>query len=448
MKIVINGGGGVGEALAKILSQEHHDVTVIEPDLRRSEALDGEVDCQIVAGNGVSPAVLREAHAGEADIFLAVTDQDEVNLLSCLFAQRAGCPRSIARVRNRAYMDDSVMSARELGIDQIINPDEEAAHEMVRVLQNPGTTQVAPLADGAVIVAGMIIPADCPFDGKTLAELPEMPKQLHYRVVVIRRDDETIIPTGNNRIRAGDEIFVIAEPETIKHVAKELGSATGAGQLGKVMILGASDLGQSVAAAIQEDCRVTLIDPAGQNAREAAEHLGKTLVIEGAGHEMDLLEREGLAEMDAFVAAADEEEMNLIACLYAKRLGVPRTVARVERHFYRPFMMTLGVDAAVSARQATVNAILKYVRSGDIRAVARMRGVAAEALELVPGPEAKIVDRPLKAIRFPRGSLVGMVVRPDEVVIPDGETKIRTGDHVVIFALDDVVRQVEKLFAS
>ena len=150
MNIVINGGGGVGEALAEILSHEHHDVTIIEPDQKRVGALLGEVDCEIVTGNGVSPAILREANVSEADIFLAVTDQDEVNLLSCLFARKAGCPRSIARVRNRAYVDDSTMSAKELGIDQIINPDEEAAHEMARVLQNPGTTQVAPLAGGAL----------------------------------------------------------------------------------------------------------------------------------------------------------------------------------------------------------------------------------------------------------------------------------------------------------
>jgi len=447
MKIVINGGGGVGGALADILSHEHHDVTVIEPDIRRADVLRGEMDCHVIIGNGTSPVTLREAGAENADIFLAVTDQDEVNLLSCLFARQSGCLHSIARIRNRACVDDPDRSLQVLGIDQIINPDEEAARETVRLLSMPGTTQVMPLANDAVIVAGMMIPNDSPFDGKTLAELADIHQQLRYRVVVVHRGEETLIPTGSDRLVAGDEVFIIAEPETIKQIARTFGRATISGQLRRVMILGASDLGRSVAAMLQDTCRVTLIDPTGSDAQDAAEELQRTLIIEGARHEMDLLERENLSEMDAFVAAADTEEMNLIACLYAKRLDVPRTIARVERQFYRPLMMTVGVDAAVSVRHATVNAILKHVRAGDIRAVARMRGVSAEAIELVPGEHAKILNRPLRTSHFPRGALVGMVVRSGEVIIPDGETKIHAGDHVVVFAMDEAVRQVEKLFA-
>ena len=448
MKIVINGGGGVGEALADILSHLHHDVSVIESDIRRADTLRGEMDCHVVTGNGASPAALREAGADTGDIFLAVTNHDEVNLLSCLFAREAGCPRSIARIRNRACVDGSDMSIRALGIDQIINPDEEAAREMVRLLSAPGTTQVTPLADDAVIVAGMMVPGASPLDGKTLAELAETHRQLRYRVVVIRRDEETLIPTGGDRILAGDEVFIIAEPETVKQVTRAFNPAVGAGQLGRVMVLGAGDLGRNVAAMLEDTCRVKLIDPTGWDAQDASEELQRTLIIEGADHEMDLLEREGLAEMDAFVAATDEEEKNLIACLYAKRLGVPRTLARVELKFYRSLMMTVGVDAAVSPRQVTVNAILKYVRTGDIRAVVRMRGVSAEAIELVPGEGAKVLDGPLRTVRFPQGALVGMVVRSGEVVIPDGDTQIRPGDRVVVFALDKIVGQVEKLFAA
>jgi len=447
MKIVINGGGGVGSALAAILSQDH-DVTVIDPNVRRAEALEDEADCSVITGDGASPVVLRQAGADRSDIFLAVTNHDEVNLLSCLFARKAGCKQTVARVGNRALVHDPAVSPADVGIDQVINPDEEAAREVIRLLRNPGTTQVTPLVDGAVLVAGMMVRAGSAFDGESLADLPHGQADLQYRVVVIRRGDETLIPTGDDRILPGDEIFVIAVPETIKRVAGLLGSAEGYGHLDRVMILGAGDLGQSVAGMLESDCRVTLVDPTGQDARDASEDLPKTLVIEATGHEMDLLEREGLSDMDAFAAVADEEEMNLIACLYAKRLGVPRTLARVERQFYRPFMMTVGVDAAVSARQVTVNAILKYVRAGDIKAVARMRGVSAEAIELVPERGAKILSGPLKSIRFPRGALVGVVVRPDEVIIPDGETVIQPGDHVVVFTLDSAIRRVERLFAS
>jgi len=448
MKVVINGGGGVGEALADILSHEQHDITVIEQNPNRASALEGLLDCRVLAGTGSTPATLREADVGACDIFLAVTDCDEVNLLSCLIARKMGCPRSVARVRNPAFTaDDPAVPIVELGIDQIIDPDEEAAREIVRLLRNPGTTQVIPLAGGAVIAAGMAVPKDSPWHGRTLADLDAAHEDLRYRVVVIRRDDRAIIPSGSDHIEAGDEIFVVAQPQIVKRMAGLIGRKPRLGQLDRVMVLGASDLGRCVAEMLQNESSVTLVDPRGQAAEGASEQLTRTLVIEGTGHDMDLLERVGLPQMDALVAVSDEEEMNLISCLYAKRLGVPRTIARVERPFYRPLMRTVDVDAAVSARQSTVNAILKYVRSGDIKAVARMRGISAEALELVPGPTAKVLNTPLRKLRFPRGALVGVVVRPQEVVVPDGDTQIRAGDHVVVFALQEAVRDVGRLFA-
>jgi trk system potassium uptake protein TrkA len=449
MRIIINGGGGVGEALADTLSREQHDITVIERNPSRVEALEELLDCRVLVGTGSSPASVREAGAEHGDVFLAVTDCDEVNLLSCLIARKMGCPRSVARVRDPAFASaDPAVPISELGIDQIINPDEEAADEIQRLLRNPGTTQVIPLAGGAVIAAGVSVPPDSHLHGKTLVELHESHGDLRYRVVVIRRNDEAIIPSGRDHIEGGDEIFVVAQPQIVKRIAALVSGRPGPDQLNRVMVLGANDLGRHVAEMLEGQCRVTLVDPRGEAAGYASQQLAKTLVIEGSGHEMDLLERVGLPQMDALVAVSDEEEMNLISSLYAKRLGVPRTIARVERSFYRPLMATVGVDAAVSARQSTVNAILKYVRASAIKAVARMRGMTAEALELVPGPSAKVLDTPLHRLRFPRGSLVGVVIRPDEIIVPDGDTEIHRDDHVVVFALQEAVRKVERLFAQ
>ena len=447
MKIVINGGGGVGQALAEILSEEHHDVTVVEPNAKRAGAVQEAVDCRVVVGAGATPVVLREAAAGQADIFVAVTDRDEVNLLSCLMAHKLGCPRCIARVRHPSFnADDPAVPIGELGIDQIINPDEEASREIVRLLRSPGTTEVVPLAGGTVAAVGMTVAAGSPFDGRALAELPEVHGNLRYRVAMIRRQGKTIIPGGNDRIQAADEIFVVAERGAVERIGTMVGAADRE-EIASAMIFGANELGRSVASMLQGKCRVKLIDMKGRAAGEASEELSRTLVIESDGHDMDLLEREGLAQTDAFLAVDDHEETNLIACLYAKRMGVPRTIARVERPFYRPLTVSLGVDAAVSARQVTVNAILKYIRPGDIKAVVRMRGVPAEVLELVPRPGAKILNRPLRKVSFPRGALVGMVVRPDSVVVPAGETQIREGDHVIVFTLRDAVNKVQKLFS-
>jgi trk system potassium uptake protein TrkA len=447
MKIVINGGGGVGRALSGILSEEQHDVTVIEPRASQVEALRDTVDCSVLLGSGSSPASLREAGTDEADVFIAVTDRDEVNLLSCTLARNLGCPRSVARVREPSFASDpQALPIDRYGIDQIINPDQQAAAEILRLLENPGATQIVPLADGTVVAAGMLVAEDSSFSGRRLAELPTIDGQDRYRVAVIRRDNEAIIPAGRDRILAGDEIFVIAEPETVRRLARLVNPNCPRQEVGRLMILGASDLGRSVAEMLQGRCRVKMVDTGGWATASAAETLHRTLVIEGEGHDMDLLAREGLDRMDAFVAVTDAEETNLIACLYAKRLGVGRAIARVEREFYRPLTMTLGVDAAVSARQVTVNAILRYIRYGDIRAAARLRGVAAEALELSPRPGSKVLGRPLRDVRFPRGVLVGVLVRPGEVVIPTGDTVIQPGDNVIVFTLHESVRSVEKLF--
>ena len=448
MKIVINGGGGVGQALASVLSEEQHDVTVLEPNASRADALESAVDCHVVVGPGSTPADLRFAAAGQSDIFLAVTNRDEVNLLSCLIARKLGCPKTIARVRHPSFRaDDPAVPVSELGVDQIINPDQEAAQEIVYLLRNPGVTQIVKLANGAVAVAGIIIAEGSPFDGRSLAELPDVLGRMVYRVAVIRRHDEVIVPTGKDFLQAGDEFFVIAEPETVEQIGRIAYPTADRGQKPPVMVCGASDLGRGLAGMLQKDWRVKLIETSKQAARSASEEFSRTLVIEGDGHDLVMLEREGLAGTTAFVAVSDDDEINLIGCLYAKRIGVPQTIARVERQIYWPLTMALGVDAAVSARETTVNAILKYIRPDGVQAVARMRGVSAEALEFVARAGGKIVDRPLLDVRFPRGAMVGMIVRPDEVVVPRGDTRIQEGDHVVVLALREAVKKVQTLFA-
>ncbi len=448
MNIVINGGGGVGQALASILSEEQHDVTVIELNPSRAEAVREIVDCRVVAGAGAMPSVLRDASADESDIFIAVTDHDEVNLLSCLIARKLGAPRSIARVVHPCFStDDPAVPVSELGIDQIINPDEEAARETVRLLHNPVATEIIPLAEGAVNVAGMIVEPGSVFDGSTLADLPGLSGGMRYCVAFIRRGKGSIIPGGRDKIEAGDEIFIIATPEAVKQIGTMVNPGAGANRLSRVMVFGATGLGKDVAGMLQNSCKVTMVDIDGQAENLVSKELSKTLVIAGSGRDMDLLQREGLSENDAFVAVTDDEATNLIGCLYAKKLGVPRTIARIEREFYRPLMMTAGVDAAVSARQTTINAILKYIRPGDIKSVARMRGISAEAMELTPCAGAKILDKPLHKIRFPRGAIVGMVVKPDGVVVPSGETCIHQKDRAIVFTLQKAAKDVQNLFS-
>jgi trk system potassium uptake protein TrkA len=447
MKIVINGAGGVGHALAGILIDEKHDVTLVEISATRASAVQEDLDCQVLIGSGASAADLRRAGVGSAEIFVAATDRDEVNILSCFVARKLGCPLTVARVRDPALTEaDPDVPLSELGIDQVINPDQQAAREILRLLETPGATEVIPLVGGAIHVAGMRVGADSPLASLTLAQMGARPEWGACRVVTIRRNDTTIVPAGGDTVEAGDEIFVIGKPADVETVTRRVSHSAQA-KLERVMILGGNDIGQNLAAMVQRRARVTLVDMSGAFAADAARRLPKTLVIAGDGQELDLLEREGLAEVDALVAVDDDEELNLITCLLAKRLGGPKTIARVERKNYRPLVKTIGVDATVSARLATVNAILKHIRYGDVKDVARMRSIPAEAIEMQPGPRSKVLDKPLSALRFPHGAMVGAIVRPEGVIVPGGDSRIRAGDRVVIFAHDEAVRKVEKLFS-
>lgn len=447
MKVVINGAGGVGSALAGILAEEDHDVTLLEINPARVAAVSEDLDCQVLIGSGATTSDLRRAGVGGADIFVAATDRDEVNVLSCFIARKLGCPLTVARVRDAALTEaDPDVPLSELGIDQVINPDRQAAGEILRLLETPGATEVMPLAGGAISVAGMRIDPASTVAGSSLARVGAAKPWGQCRVVVIRRGEQVLVPTGADVLTAGDELFVIGQPQAIELVAR-IASRPSEAALQRVMILGGNDIGQNVAALLQRKTRVTLVDMGGEFAADAARRLDKTLVISGDGQEMDLLEREGLADMDALVAVDDDEEMNLIACLLAKRFGGPKTIARVERKNYQPLVKTIGVDAAVSARLATVNGILKYIRYGDVKAVARMRSIPAEAIELVPRPKSKVLDRPLAELPFPAGAMVGAIVRPDGVIVPTGQSRIQHGDRVVVFALAEAVRKVEKLFS-
>jgi trk system potassium uptake protein TrkA len=446
MKILINGGGGVGLALANILAEENHDVTVVERNPARAAAANEESDVHVRIGSGATPENLRLAGAAEADIFVAATDKDEVNMLSCFLARKLGCPLTVARVSEPAFSKpDPDVSLAELGIDQIINPDQQAASEIIRLLKTPGTTEVMPLVGGAISVAGMMIRPDSPLVDMPLAELGKTAVWGTCRMVTVRRGETVMIPTGATRLQAGDEVFIIGGAESIEAVAALAAGKERQG-LSKLMILGGNDIGQNLAEQLQKETRVTLVDMGGQFADLAAGRLAHTLVITGDGQEMDLLEREGLAEMDALVAVDDDEELNLIACLLARRLNGPKTIARVERKNYRPLVKTIGVDAAVSARMATVNGILKYIRTGDIKAVARMRSIPAEAIELAPRPNSKVLGVPLRKLSMPQGALLGAIVQPNGVTVPTGDSVIQQGDRVVVFALDKAVRHVEKMF--
>ncbi|MDZ7344859.1 MAG: Trk system potassium transporter TrkA [candidate division KSB1 bacterium] len=447
MRIVIIGAGEVGFHLAKTLSNEAHDVTIVDTNPEKCARAKEQLDVLVVEGSGASANTLVEAGIKNADMIIAVSALDEVNIISCMLANQFGVRRKIARVRNSEYtLNNAVLKPEQLGIDLMINPEQATAEEIVSLIERSAATDVIDFAEGKIQVIGIRLDPQAPIINKTLREVSEGIPELTFRTVAIFRHEHTIIPSGDEYFRRGDQIFVTAKTESVPEVLKLCGKSDE--RLEKVMILGGSKVGRTVAKLLEQehDIDIRLIESNREKSERAAEELERTLVIHGDGTDIDLLAAEGLVDMDAFIAVTDDEETNIIACLLAKHIGVRRNIAMVSRAEYVPLMPTIGLDAAVDKRRITANAIARFIRHGEIVSVASLRGTGAEVIELVVQPHAKIVGKPLRRAKIPEGVIVGAVARGDEVFVAVGDTVLQPEDKVVVFAIPKARESLELLF--
>ncbi|MFQ6093139.1 MAG: Trk system potassium transporter TrkA [bacterium] len=446
MRIIVIGAGEVGFYIAQRLTAENHDVIVIERDEERRQLVQNQLDVLTVAGNGASARILKEAGIEKADLVIAATSIDEVNIIACMLAAQFGVSKKIARVRNPEYTSSSaVLDPKKLGIDLMIHPEEEAVSEIARLLKRSGASEIIEFADGRIQLIGLRIDRNAPVIHRSMAEVSASFPELTFRAVVIYRGDQTIIPRGENRFRQGDQIFVIAKREAIPLVEKMAGKSEN--RLEKVMILGGGRIGRGVANVLEkEKLTVKLIESDRDRSDEIANSLPRTLVLRGDDLDVDLLAREGIVDMDALVAVTDDEGINVISCLLAKHLKVKKTIALIRRPYYLPLMPSIGIDAAVSPRISTASAILRFVRRARVVCVAALKGCDAEAMELVAMPGSKIVGQPLKRVNFPKEAIVGAIIGRGKVIVPTGESMINANDEVVVFAKPEAISQVERFF--
>jgi trk system potassium uptake protein TrkA len=447
VRILIVGGGEVGFHLARLLSQENHDVVMIEPVPEKCQRAMESLDVLVVEGNGASVATLDRAGIRETELLIAVTGVDEINIVCCLLAEKFGVPRKIARVRNPDYTSrEPVLTPEELGIDLIINPEAETAEEIYWLIKRSTATDVLEFADGAIELVGIKLDRDAPVMNRTLMEVSQSVSDVRFRTVAIVRDGRTIIPTGNESLRRGDQIFVVAKRESVPDVLRLCGK--GSERMERVMILGGGKIGRMVAALLEHEkgLDIRLIESRREKSQMIAEQLKRTMVIRGDGTDVDLLAAEGLIDMDGFIAVTEDEETNIITALLAKHLGVRRTIALIHRADYLPLMPAIGLDAAVDKRMITANAIARFVHRGEIVSIATLRGHDAVALELVARPGSKIVGRPLRKIKFPQGAIIGAVSRNGDVFVPVGDSVLRPNDKAVAFVLPSAVAAVEEMF--
>jgi trk system potassium uptake protein TrkA len=447
MQIIVIGAGEVGFDVARMLAREQHDVIVLDKSAAALSEVSDQLDVMTMEGSGTAAEMLLECGVREADMLVAVTAIDEVNLVSCMMADRMGVETTVARVRSDEFTHSkSVLSEQDFGLDLVINPEESAATEVIRLIKRVSATNVLAFADGQMQLMGVRVNDNSPALGTTMRELQEARSGTPFRIMGIVRRERTVLPRGDESIEQDDQLFLLGQPSDLPQVAGALGESDAA--IEEIMLLGGSPVGARIARRLSGDGerRVKLVEPDEDRCRELAEDLEDVLVINGDPTDIDLLATEGMGEMDAFVAVTRDQESNLVTCLMAKHLGVRKTVALLSKGAYIPISQTIGLDAAVSKKLAVAREVLRFVRGKNVRSVATVHGLDAEILEIEAAEGAPVTQGTLQEIDLPDGVLMGAVQSNDHVEVATGDTRIEPGSRAIVFALPEHVSDAQHYF--
>ncbi|WP_137817578.1 Trk system potassium transporter TrkA [Pseudomonas sp. 2FG] len=450
MKIIILGAGQVGGTLAEHLASEHNDITVVDTDGDRLRDLGDRLDIRTVQGRGSFPAVLRQAGADDADMLIAVTNSDEINMVACQVAYTLfHTPTKIARVREAAYLTRADLFDNEaIPVDVLISPEQLVTHYIKRLIEHPGALQVIDFAEGKAQLVGVRAYYGGPLVGQQLRQLRQHMPNIDTRVAAIYRRDRPIIPQGDTVIEADDEVFFIAAKGHIRAVMSELRRLEDSYK--RIVIAGGGHVGERLAEAIESRYQVKIIEMNPARCRALSEALDSTVVLQGSASDRDLLLEENIADADIFLALTNDDEANIMSSLLAKRLGARKVMSIINNPAYVDLVQGGEIDIAISPQLATIGALLTHVRRGDIVSVHSLRRGAAEAIEAIAHGDAKsskVIGRAIEDIALPPGTTIGALVRDEKVLIAHDDTVIEAGDHVILFLVDkQYIRDVERLF--
>lgn len=443
MRVIIVGAGEVGYQIAKFLSLESLDVVVIDRDRNKIRRMAEEMDVAVVEGEGGSPSSLREAEADRADILLAVTDQDETNMIACLLAKAMfGIPRKIARIRNPEYFHNERL-LMNLDIDPAINPELEIAHAVARIIEAPFATDIQDFEGGLVKVIGFKLPETSPLIGKTLKQFGASSGK-KFLIGLIVRDGKTIIPAGDDVIKKGDIIYVPVKPDELQDTIALLGITMK--PVKKIMILGGGKTGHYIASQIEDKADVKIIEKNEERCKFLSKNLRRSLILHADGTEQKVLTEENIGDMDAFVAVSNNDELNIMVSLLAKKLGAKKTVALVNKTDYIYLAHGLGLQSVLSPRLITAGTILRYVRRGDILSLTAIADAKAEIIEGRILKTSPLAGKTLEKAQ-PKASIIGAIIRGEKVTIPSGADTIMEDDKLIIFTLRESIKEVEKILA-
>jgi len=443
MRTVVIGAGEVGFNTARMLSQEGHDVVLVEQDEALVERAAEQLDALVIQGNGASPKLLKEAGIQRSDLLIAASSSDEVNIIACLAAKSQGVPRTVARIHNPDYYDTRDPFARDmLGIDFVIHTEQMAAEEIKEALLVPGAINVESFAEDSIEVAEVVLNEGSPAAGRALRDvrLPE-----GSLVVGVVRHGEALVPRGGTVLERRDHVLLISGGRRISEAVKAVSTDTA--PVKEVTIYGGGRIGLKLALALEGvGISVRVIERDEARARYVASQLRKGFVLHDEGISRDFLLQERVDRTDAFVAVTGDDRANLLAAMYARQLGARMTIAGISRGEFAPLADALGVDLTISPRMLAAEAILRFVRKGEVIDVALLES-GAEMIELRVPERSRVAGRALSEVGFPEGAIVGALLRDGDVVIPTGKEVLKPGDDAVVFTVEAAIDEVERLFA-
>lgn len=448
MKIVILGAGEVGFHVAKSLSKDNHDITIMDIDPMKCKRASEQLDVIAVEGNGASPNNLIQARVHEADYVLCLTRVDEVNLIASQQAHELGAKKIIARLRNQQYSTrESIIKPEKFGIDLVIHPEKEACREIIRLIKHSYATQVNEFEGGRIQMLGVRLSHNCFIVDQSVLEISKSSDDFKFGIVAVLRKGKTIVPWGDFKFQKDDICYFIVKTENVSSLMAMLGIK--ANKTKSIIILGGSKIGRSLAEALQLEMNVRLIDNSREKAERLATQLTETLILHGDGTDVELLNSENVQDADSFIAVTESEKTNLLSSLLAHHLGIKQTIIHISNTEFLPIVNEIGVGIALSKNMSTVNAILRFINSTILKtSITTFDEIEVDVLEFNPEPGSPVTKSDLNDLKFPEETIVGVINHHGHLSIARGTSRLTDEDTVLVFAKSKSIKKLRKLFSK
>lgn len=450
MRVIVCGAGRVGFGIARRLARESNDVTIIDQSKELVRSVAEQLDVRGIVGNGAYPDVLADAGAREADMVVAVTYSDEVNMIASQIAHTLfNVPTKVARIRAAGYLDprySDLFSRNHMPIDVIISPEREVSEAIMQRMSTPGAFETKSFVDGRVWALGVRLRDTCPIIDTPLRQVAELFPDLKITIVAIQRDGRMWRAHADDQIASGDEIYFIADRDDVTRALEIMGEAER--QARRVVIIGGGNIGLYVAQGLEKlgSMKIRLIERDGKRAETIAEQLQRTVVLQGDGLDRGILREAGVADAQTVVSVTDNDQVNILSSVVAKREGARRSMALINDQDYGPISEAVGIDRFIDPRATTISTILQHIRRGRIKGVYSLSDGKAEIMDAIALETSPLVNKPLKEAALPEGVMIGAVYRDNKVIMPNSETIIKPGDRIVLLALKDFVKDAEQMF--